>query len=318
MWTVYLDQNKWIDLARAYHGRSTDTALRDVVDFIQKKKAARAAVFPLSEVRYLETAKIRNHDRRERLGKTMWDLSGGYTLAPYREIIRNELDLALQKRFPEQVRPRPFSLLGRGASHAFGHHLRYALPDAFRQTLPLGIAASFESNVQELIEESFLTGVGPHGLRMPPAQIPKPSARFQEHLAKLNPCLSDLHPEKRDDALYAVSLMDILDLFYDAVIFHGISKDQFEKLTVEENKVFIEDLPTRRVELQLYRQVLKNPQLRPRPTDLNDWGGLGPAVAHCDVVVCEKHFTSLVQREGFSSRAVVFTDIRKLPETFED
>jgi hypothetical protein len=76
-------------------------------------------------------------------------------------------------------------------------------------------------------------------------------------------------------------------------------------------------MPSRKIEVHLHRQILKNPTLQPKDTDLEDWSGLGPATAHCDVVVCEKHFASLLRRDGFSPNARVITDVRKLPETLE-
>lgn len=71
---------------------------------------------------------------------------------------------------------------------------------------------------------------------------------------------------------------------------------------------------TGRLGFQLHRQVLRNPNLKPRPTDLEDWAGLGPAMAHSDVVVCEKHLADLVQRDGFSPPAKVLRELGDLPD----
>jgi hypothetical protein len=70
-------------------------------------------------------------------------------------------------------------------------------------------------------------------------------------------------------------------------------------------KQVINDMPTRRVDLHLHRQVLHNSNYRARPTDLEDWGGLVIASSYCDVVVCEKHMASMLKRDGFKTHARV-------------
>lgn len=115
MKVVYLDQNKWIDVARAFHGKAVDTDLKAAFADIRRFSQREAAVFPLSWVHYLETAKNKNHERRKRLGTAMWELSRGHTMASYRAIVRFELESALAKRFPGVV-PRDFRLVSRGGS----------------------------------------------------------------------------------------------------------------------------------------------------------------------------------------------------------
>jgi hypothetical protein len=99
----------------------------------------------------------------------------------------------------------------------------------------------------------------------------------------------------------------------DVLQLHGLSL-QRDLMPLGKNALtaIVEDLPSRKVEVQLHRQILKNPQLKPRINDLEDWSGLGLASAHCDVVVCEKHFANLLLRDGFSPKAQILTDIKQL------
>lgn len=85
----------------------------------------------------------------------------------------------------------------------------------------------------------------------------------------------------------------------------------------EELTALVQDMPSRRTEIHLHRQIIKNPSLKPKDNDLEDWSGLGPATAHCDVVVCEKHFANLLHRDGFRPHARVITDLRELPDVLE-
>jgi hypothetical protein len=313
---VYLDQNKWIDLARAHHGDPRGARFKDTFDFLNDPATRTRVVLPLSAIHYIETARIGgDSQQRVRLGKTMWDLSGGYTMTTHSAILDNELDEALARRFP-LVAIRPFTLIDKGVAHAFGmDHPGYRIPEQIRSNLPPGAVRAFERVAQAVVEESLLTGVGPGGIVMPPHKADAPDFKFMQHLETLHPRISQLPRRQWEDALFAISMLDILDQLNPALHHHGIHADTFEALGKERWREFMTDLPTRRVDLQLHRQILKNPKLKPKRSDLGDWAGLGPAAAHCDVVVCEKHFADLLLREGFTPKAQVVTDLGDLPTT---
>jgi hypothetical protein len=73
--------------------------------------------------------------------------------------------------------------------------------------------------------------------------------------------------------------------------------------------MFMASVPTRKLDIHLHRQVLKNPQYNAKKGDLEDWAGLGTAVCYADVVVCENHFADMVRRDGFMTPARVETDL---------
>ena len=68
---VYLHQNKWIDFARAFYGKDSNSDLQMALSFAQDQVQQGTVAFPLSGVHYMETARIRDHDRRSRLGTVM-------------------------------------------------------------------------------------------------------------------------------------------------------------------------------------------------------------------------------------------------------
>jgi hypothetical protein len=311
---VYLDQNKWIDLARAHHGGTNGARFKETFEFLNDPVARLRVILPLSAVHYIETTRIGgNSQRRVRLGKTMWELSGGYTMAPHSAILDHELDVALARRFP-LVGIRPFTLIDTGVAHAFGmDRPAYRIPEQFRSGLPPQVVSTLERAAQAVMEESLLTGVGPGGIVMPPYQMDAPNFKFMHHLETLHPRISQLPRGQWEDALFAISMVDILDQLNSALHRHGIHADTFEALGKERWREFITDIPTRRVDLQLHRQILKNPKLNPKRSDLDDWAGLGPAAAHCDVLVCERHFADLLLRDGFTPKARVVTDLCDLP-----
>lgn len=311
---VYLDQNKWIDLARSFHGKDADAHLAAALTSVRAASEQGSAVFPLSAIHYMEIARIRDPQRRARLGTVMWELSRGATIASNRAILIHELEEALARRFPH-VRPRPFVLISKGVNHAFGmDRPEYRIPEPFRSQLPPKRVAHFERTARAVMEESLITGVGPNGTSAPPFGITSHNHIFKQHLENLYPTISQLPPEKWDDALHAISMVDITEPLHEVLQHQGVELADLAIDGKEALTRFMQDLPSRAVDIQLHRQVLRNPQLKPKITDLEDWGGLGPAAAHCDILVCEKHFANLLLRDGFRPSATIITDIRDLPQ----
>src|SRR3954452_2394954 len=132
---VYLDQNKWIELNGAYHGTKTHPDLDRTLKFIRDASRKAEIVVPLSAVHYMEIARIGDRSRRARLGETMWELSGGHTLARFRKVVEHEIEEALARRYPA-ITPEPFELLGKGYAHSLETDYAYRCPDELRFKLP--------------------------------------------------------------------------------------------------------------------------------------------------------------------------------------
>lgn len=315
MRVIYLDQNKWIDVARAFHGKARDADLEAAFTVIEKLSRRGAAVFPLSWVHYLETAKSTNHERRKRLGTAMWEISRGHTLASLRKVARFEVETALARRF-SRVNPRDFQLVSKGHEHAFDAGYAYRIPEEYRGRLPAGIdEEALEGGLQTVLEKAAITGEGLGGIRMPSPNHNQPNESFKKHLKTLPQRGSSLSPEKREDFLHTIALIDIKEPIKEALDFHGLSWERdLLPLGTEGLTALVQNMPSHRTEVHLHRQILKNPNLKPKDNDLEDWSGLGPATAHCDIVVCEKHFANLLHRDGFQPNARVITDVRKLPD----
>lgn len=293
---VYLDQNKWIELARAmYRNNQSGSRGTTAVRILEAATSGRA-VFPLSSVHYLETSRISNPGRRSRLGSVMWQVSRGTTLVAYRNIVAHECEVALSTICQFVPHPDPLELLGFGAAHAFGRELSHRLP---KWAIPL-------------FEESVLTGRGPNQTTMPPWRCDEYRTNFASHLGELQSIRDDMPRGQWDDALRAIVMMDIARPLSTVFDRHGKNSDLLSD-DIDTARRFLDMMPTRRLELHLHRQILKNPTLQPRKTDLEDWGGLGPAAQYCDVVVCEKHFCDLVQRDKFQCGATILTKLELLP-----
>lgn len=294
---IYLDQNKWIELAKTFYGKDKSPRAGNI-----KKEFTAAinsgAILPLSAIHYMELANISNDGRRARLGEVMWTFSKGYTIASYRELIRQEIEVGLGTIFPS-IAPRKIKLIGRGSEHAFGeNYSSYKLPEPFN----------------ELFEKSLLTGNAT--LNIPPIKSPQHQheqrSNFLSHLKSIHETKKLLEKRKWENWLYAIAITDILKPLAEVCQSHGISKEAFEGLSEDQYKKFVDAMPTRRLDVHLHRQVLKNPKYSPKISDLEDWSGIGVASCYCDVVVCEKHFADMLGREKYSSHARIETNLNNV------
>ena len=289
---VYLDQNKWIELAKMFHGKDTSSRASLVLRNFEAARADSSVRTPLSSFHYIETSRISNVDRKVRLGEAMWHFSRGETLIGYQAIVRYELELALAKHLA-QVSPGTINILGSGHAHAFC-------------SSPLrGVLALFE----EEVERSILMGNEMLSIKPPASYSESYRENFRQHLSTLHARYKNVPKELRENWLYTMSTIDILNPINDVIQKHCVPKEAMDGLGEQRLNQVINDMPTRRVDPHLHRQVLRNPNYVARISDLEDWGGLAVAGCYCDVVVCEKHMADMLRRDGFTTHARVETNL---------
>ncbi|MCY3845450.1 MAG: hypothetical protein OXH69_18150 [Acidobacteria bacterium] len=150
---VYLDQNHWIELSRAAHGRAVKPGVREVLTAARLATAVGSACFPLSFTHVMETHKNDTPERRIRLAKFMLELSGEMTTADLPTVVRHEAHVALSRALPHRLSPPPpLHYLGRGLSHtagrSFDFHLKW--PNGAVQTIPEDQRKAIEKQVLSL------------------------------------------------------------------------------------------------------------------------------------------------------------------------
>jgi hypothetical protein len=213
-------------------------------------------------------------------------------MAAYMAVVRYELEQALSKHFL-QVKTSPFTLLGYGSTHAF--------------TLPSfqGLLASVEQDV----EEALLVGSEHLEIDPPFHRNTEAQERFRSHLASLHARSKELPKSKVENWLYALLLADINKPLAEILIRHNIPKSDFENLGEAQLKSIIDDMPTRRLDLHLHKQIVRNPTYASKITDLEDWTGVGVASCYFDVVVCENHMADMLKRNGYRAKARIETNL---------
>ncbi|WP_036956184.1 hypothetical protein [Pseudoalteromonas sp. A2] len=293
---VYLDQNKWIHLAKIINGKETSES---AINLLQEIKASLNCgyIYPLSAFHYMEFARISNNGRRQRLGKVMWDFSKNQTLVSSREIVIHELEISLSKFFPE-IKPKSIRILGNGMFNAFGVENDDLFPTSSSR-----------------IDEVMLTGKS--DMDIEPMQHFNSQYRknFQDHLKSLHQQLASVEKINVNNWLNAFALKDISEPLTYVLSNNGISEKRISNLNAEDYAEIINAMPTRALDVHLHKQVLKNKTYNSKLSDLEDWAGLGMAACYCDIVVCEKHFADMLKRDGYKTKARVVTNMSEIFET---
>jgi hypothetical protein len=315
---VYLDQWVWIKLAKAAYGRRDGSDLVDTLRLLQSLKETHLVCFPLSIGHYMETQEHTDARRRARLAQVMLDLSDGKTLLNPTFVLDYEIEQALFRLFPGRIRAerlRSFNFLGDGIGHALGIGplTDVVLARSFARH-KLKVSKQFERSAKAAVEHSLPSFVDPlTGLPAETPDLGPGDKKFKEHLDIWSAAMQGKDAQTRQRMLYAGTLRDVWIPLTEALHRHGLAVDDFAVLGEDAWCAFLEDMPSRRVDMHLHRQWGKNESLPHKESDLNDWVFLGDAVMYCHIVVAEKQFTDLVRRDGFSCPARVIDDIRELP-----
>jgi hypothetical protein len=306
---IYLDQNKWIELARASNGKA-DARLLQILEILRESKRLGLNLFPLSLAHFIETNKRQDLDSRSRLGSLMWELSDNWTLAGPKAILQWELDRALSLFLKRRLNERPFLLLGKGMVQA-SDHLEAGVRLDPAHVLPENVRLSLEKIADGLVSKSLLTGRTPWGERPPRPDLTGPATRFCEGLIEARERLANADPDLQRRTGYAQAWYDNRDEIRRALSFHGIDENELLQRGSQGLTEFLDSIPSIRIDMHLRLHWIRNRQLRTKLTDLNDWGYVAVAAAHCDVVVTEKQLADLLNR-GLQKKATVITKLAEL------
>jgi len=326
MLRVYLDQNKWIDLARAATGHELGTQYGGALDAARAASGSGAASFPLDLYRYMETGKRGDVDSRTRLADFMFELSRQSTIARPHELLPGEIDSALNRRFGRPAFPRRPAVFGVGVTHVASS---LTLPPLDRSKLPSGHPFTSEEKLADLerifdrVVEHGLLRAGPEtarelGLDVRMRAIDDQQVAYEQSNAEYFESLS-LTGENLERAVRFSDFANISAAVSEALERVGMTWEGFTH-GIEPGEVmgFMSELPTRNVVNVMRAAKFRQKQKWVR-NDFNDIAALAVAVVHCDVVVTEKQWVHHLRQAGVDDRygTTLLSDTSKLVEVLD-
>lgn len=308
---VYLDQNAWIQLARQNHGKGDPSAdLGQVLECIQRHAAAGTARFPLSSSHYFETYKRGDPAARRRLGQFMASIAGPDRVSDATQLLEDELhtSLSLDLHLPPPPPPQPF---GSGLPHLFAE-FSYDTP-----VLQAAIQAWGRSAVEAVVELEMLSGpafqLPDYGIARPNDEVSQRHLNFELRTQQQLRGAAD-----KDLARWLVLAQEALDIVEPLKVFLAAhNADSAPYLTSEGLTRTLLSLPAKGAITRMRLSAHQNPNFRWGIGDMHDLVALGTAAGYCDIVVCEKHWGSILQRHKEHLKATILTHLRDLPATLE-
>lgn len=298
MKTIYLDQLHWIEISKAIHGLNARDGTTETLAHMRRRASEGEILFPLSLAHYLETLKQTDPAKRQRLSAVMRELSGGYTITDPTTVLKHEIRSALISKLDMDTPLTSLKLLGRGMEHALGRSPLFCLEWPHPDKIPEEVRKRVTSDVFELLEDIFLSGVldvGEAPVHFP--QMPlDPAKKFKDHLTEWRGSGAKMSAAELRRKIFAITLADIKEPLFDVLAELGITMERFAILGEPVWCELLDMMPSRRADMHLRTQWAKNASLNPKPSDLNDWTYLGVAVCYCDLVVTENQMNNLFQR----------------------
>lgn len=316
MKTVYLDQNKWIDLSRAHHGDPLGAPFQAVLSAASLAVSDGTASFPLSAGHYFETWKQRKGDPRRALAEVMSNLSQHRTIGDQRSITIAEIDEALRQEFGAPEVPRTVEPFGYGAAHAFG---RPELADYRQLAATDPRFAGLDEAIADVFERETLSGptedLPVAGIAQPNLEAAIDYATSQNELAAGFAAHNTSRGEQ-ERTIAALELSSLLHLIMPALVRAGITEDAFFALGPEGLTRLILLMPWRGAGLTLSQRRHRDTDQAWTPNDLNDIAYLTLGLTYCDILVTERQWVHRIRAAHLDERCdtVVIADVGELPE----
>jgi hypothetical protein len=310
---VYLDQNKWIDLARAAVGHRLGFPFQGTLEALREAVMTGRAEIVLSAVSIMETAEIGRTDRRNHLADITETLWSGRTIAPYQMVWPAELEAALRIHYGLPQSDVLSAVFGTGMTHALGERLQHPqlaqLDPEFQESIYEWVASK-ETLIDLLrrgVTQSYRAIVAPVKTQ---GALDINQNRVRARNARADKATLILHNQRLffQNKYLPCLMRTLIGLGIDPEVRTGTGC----KPGSEE---FLMSLPSIRTWITTSAErdyMWDRPVV---PNDLRDQAFLSTALPYCDIIVLERYFQGIVERSWLAADfgTTVLTDLAQLP-----
>lgn len=288
---IYLDQNKWIELARYHSGRERKPELKEIYDLIYEKSLDGEWVFPLSIIHYNETVTRKQEDQRHDLAKYMGMISRNWGIFPFGMYKDEELIACTnpEKCSYTPVKYNPGCFVGKLFNPEELLKIQGIPVDKNKLDMANVLASRF--NFFLYFVENGMTEAD---------ELKEDNLFYQKSFEALRD-EDDSHdvPEKwKFDILFIQCFMAEYRSFLDKI---NVTKEQKINLAYD---YFKKRIPSSfYVDIALiYYSKLKNKQRKNHINDYKDIVSLAQALPYCDAVITENYWSSLIVEHGLDKQ----------------
>ncbi len=313
---LFLDQSKWIDLARAHYGRRDGAAFREALDAVRSAVNRGSLVVPLTQQNIEETATRRNQESRERLARFMIDLSQNHSMLYGNALNGAEIACALRRCYLAQ----PAGDLRKWVLH-HGLHASYGrrfVPNTGNVEVDRLMLETFRD--PEMAVVAIVNYLDDDDVV---ADSRKEDDAGAARLAAIRTLDADLAPreKRRRELAKLFNAGSFAERVMDVAAELGIWREAFHQwtLSADNRQRLAELLPEIDIAAELMFRRDRNPSALNDRNDVKDLEFLRVGITYGNIVVTENLWTSLANSAGIAAKygTVVIADLRKLPGELE-
>ena len=287
---VFLDQNKWVDLARVVNGTPREPTHIEAYRQIKEAVSQGQLIAPLSMSHVIETCRQNDVQKRRAVAQVQADFSRGYVYRSRQQRFRLELGAALSRAFRTQGSPIVWSdVIVPGFMRAFSP-----------LDTPAEIAAQARINAHMPPAEQyvdFVVNQPDETRRLAIQKFSEGNAELLARMEKRHAAAQAESPDLRYRIYFVTLLQDHLDEINAALRDMGRTWKQLVALGDETMRQFFENVPMLYIESQLARRL--EGERRPlKQNDLLDMQSFCAAVPYSRALIAENHFVSLSTQAG--------------------
>lgn len=307
---IYLDQNKWIELAKGI--KDENPMYISLYETIQEKVEKEEWAFPISLIHIIETVKRKNETSKKDLLDLMFSISKGWSICEYMTADSIEFNSWINNKFVEVselrnkiIRPDWAMIIG-----IFTEQICYKIndhpctPEEVDKIKKLTNVHSCDREIFDFICTILSNGVNEDEEDYYQCYNDARKS-FQSWKTENKNC-----EDYREKHLYPAYLIQVFFEVYREKI-TGLSPEMkenllelFQKNSKNKTKMIanLETLPGFNVHNRLLFELCNNPDRDVHEHDFNDLAYLRVAIPYCDVVIGEKYWCDRVINYGLDKK----------------
>jgi len=320
---IYLDQNKWIDLARAISEPQQYPNYVEVAEKIKKKVREEEWIFPVSIIHIMETMARADDNSRRKLASTISSFTKNHSIKSSIDIEPCEFIELFSKQLNKE-KSLEFKPIEQNLLQAISVS---SVNVGFTKTI---ISPEVDNEIKNILEKHFnhklLEDKSLFSILMESCydkeaneEMVKEDIESVKQWEKLQKYLEKLPKKHKYERCLAETFSAKL-IHHASLIKKTLNITSEELLQplktndIKEKVQFMESIPTLNVEVNLMYELLKNPQRKVQSHDNRDIAFLSAAIPYCDIVITERTWvhSSKTRRLDSKYSTVIDSDLNIL------
>jgi hypothetical protein len=295
---IYLDQNKWIELARAVKYPSEKPDRRAVLEWLCRGVEAGRLVLPLTSTNIYETHKINDPERRFILAETQATLSKGMVFRGRHKRLEVEIIDVLRGAYGRPLFERD--------PHWFLSNIFF---ESFLEVGDPRLEMTLSDKLLDLIRSApagmlfdFLTTAMEDVRKFAVAQFSAGSEQLRQRIEERRARHADESTPMRRNIHSALMMHSEIDLILAVAAKAGVANKSADDLVREHARAIMDDSPTYFIEREIALRIEAQKTRKINENDFRDMQTFCAVVAYADVVIGENMFANLARQSQLDKK----------------